>query len=237
MGDFAAGGAFQGNVLTSDDGAHWTTNGSHPTLGGSSLLAFGSGTWELSGYATGEFAASTDAKTWTAASVAGVSDPDSEAMAFGNGTFLAANFDQGKTTILSSSDGRAWAPVGTGPNGIQVLAFGGSATASPPPTQAAGTPTCTREALQDVFSHDIEDDMDVAILHSTDELHCASGWAAIHFGNQGRYPLAVFRVVNGAWTSLPVTGTENLGEGERQTAGQYCTDPEFPTALKDFACG
>lgn len=237
QGDFVAGG-LEGTVLTSDDGVHWSENGGHPTIDGNASLAFGAGTWALAGFEPGGLAWSTDAKTWTAASVSAVSTPDAETIAFGNGTFLAANLSVGATTMLSSSDGRSWAPVGTGPLGVDVLAFGGRAAgAASPPAEATGTPACTREALQDVFSHDIEDDMDVAILRSTDQLQCADGWAAIHYGNQGRYPLAVFHVVNGVWTTLEVNGAENLGEGERQTAGQFCTDPAFPAVLKDAVCG
>lgn len=236
---FATGG-FDAIVQSSTDGVHWAPTGGKPVLNGPVSIAFGAGTWVLANSSTTRpILTSRDTVSWNPSLFNGATPPS--VVAFGDGRFLAAVGFRAITDIVSSPDGTTWTTTGSATGaGFTALAFGGSAssTPAPPSTESAdkGTP-CTRAALQDVFSHEPDDDMDRAILNSKDELHCADGWAVIHYGNQGRYPLAVFRVSGGAWQVQPgPSSAADLGEGESESGGIYCTDPSFPAALRRVVC-
>jgi hypothetical protein len=219
-------------MLVSTDGVHWTPNGGTADTGLSNpSLAYGSRTWVLGADA---IQLSHDAKSWSPTSISVGASPTIDALAFGNGRFLAVDSTQGSTTVLASTDAKNWTPVGTVDAELDALAYGGnssprSAPTSPSTTIAPSGPPCTREALQDAFSHDPEDDQSTAIVNAPEAPQCSGGWAIVHYQTQGQLVLAVFRANGGAWQLAPWGGSNT-------TAGRYCTDPNFPAELRPRAC-
>jgi hypothetical protein len=222
------------DVLTSSDGTSWRSLGARLGNGVEPALAFGAGLWVSTAPLPGAknaVSVSTDGKTWSAAR--GVKF--AVAVAYGSGSWLLAgdletNHGAYLTTFYSSADGKTWSRGTTVQALVNTLAFGGAASAPAP----AGGPQCTRAALQDVFSHETDDDMDVAILDAPDAPQCAGGWAVANYINQGSPTSAVFRANAGVWTKAG--GSRQSSPGDPGFNGSFCSDPSFPAQLRARAC-
>lgn len=246
---------FAAFTYTSSDGSTWKKLDGQAQVNGDVALAHGDDTYVLGSSGASPLQVSADASAWSPVTLPGAEEYSAvDAIGAGNGRFLAAtHVGAGATeSIVASSDGRTWSAVGDLPveGNAFSIAYGrvkkaGTTTASTS-TTTAGSPPCTREALQDVFSHTPEDDLDTAILNSYDPPLCAGGWAAVHYGNQGMYPLAVFRADGSTWRRL-TEAEYQAHEPDPQPEGEalngyvehwasLCTDPSFPEALHPYAC-
>jgi hypothetical protein len=123
---FAAVGG--GKFATSPDGINWTVQSSSSSV--PALIAYGNGTW-VAGGSLGNMAYSTDGGvTWTAVAgkplgtmSAGIYR-EVDAIAYGNGTFVAVSSDSAVSEITATSaDGITWTTVTDGTYG-KAIAFG-----------------------------------------------------------------------------------------------------------------
>jgi hypothetical protein len=155
-------------TFTSIDGIRWAPNGGSINGATNGQIAYGAGHWTIA--ATTNIAAqsvaaersgvnvSVDGRSWVAKPIVGVGRAVTGALAYGNGTWLAAGRtnqvttggaqDDGSSTFLASGDGTTWSPVTQVAESVQALAFGGASTlngletpTSPATTTPAGTST------------------------------------------------------------------------------------------------
>jgi hypothetical protein len=253
---------YQLSTLTSSDGSQWTQPAADAPAGdGRAAIANGGGTWAEAMTQTsgrGVLRTAANGVTWTAVAGTPFGAHPASALAHGTGTWLAVSAPaptsplsvpaNAVSTVFTSQDLKRWKQSTQLQAEVTAVAYGGAATpsttpASSPDASAGGQPPCTRQVLQDAFGHDPEDDMDTAILHSYDPPICADGWAAVHIGNQGMYPLVVFRAVGSTWThptdlseKYPSDPFPPNTEGYLEHWHSLCADPQFPKALHPYAC-
>jgi hypothetical protein len=253
---------YQLSTLTSSDGSQWTQPGADVPAGDArAAITNGGGTWAEAMTQTsgrGVLRTAADGAAWTGVDGTPFGPHPASALAHGAGSWLAVSAPaptsprsvpaNAVSTFFTSRDLKRWKQSAQLQAEVTAVAYGGTATGSTTPTSSpgastAGQPPCTRQALQDAFGHDPEDDMDTAILHSYDPPICADGWAAVHVGNQGMYPLVVFRAVGSTWThpqdlseKYPADPFPANSEGYVEHWRSLCADPQFPGALHAYAC-
>jgi hypothetical protein len=111
-------------VMTSTDGISWTTNETVANAVNAQLLdiAYGGGTWVISGFGGARFLSSTDGSTWTQRGAPGFAVPAK--VAYGAGRFVAP---ASGNTAYTSTDGTTWTSVTVAASTnttLEAVAFG-----------------------------------------------------------------------------------------------------------------
>ncbi|MES2696536.1 MAG: hypothetical protein V4773_23910, partial [Verrucomicrobiota bacterium] len=99
-------------IMTSTDGITWATNDTIANSVNAQLrdVAYGNGTWVISGFGGARFMSSTDGATWTQRAAPGTGIPGK--IAFGAGRFVST---ASGNTGYTSTDGITWTSVNVAP--------------------------------------------------------------------------------------------------------------------------
>jgi hypothetical protein len=254
---------YQLATLTSPDGSEWSQPAAAVGAGdGRTAIANGGGTWaETMTQPSGQGALRTgsDGTSWSMTAGAPFAAYPVSGLANGSRQWLAVSAPamtnsysvpaNPVSTFFTSTGLKRWKQTAEMHAEVTAVAYSGAAigsttTTTSPSAAATGQPPCTRQALQDAFGHDPEDDRDTAILHSYDPPLCADGWAAVHIPDQGMFSLVIFRSAGSTWAKAPsdlyttYPSDPIPANSDRYVARWHslCTNPQYPKALHAYAC-